>query len=147
MSDLWSKILPDIFGSIPQIASRLKADFDRSEFQEFDALLKPESELARKKYTKYVPVLFPNHQTDMSMLFHVTRASIGKHHCLNVARRLCSPSTKALKGLLQGAASISRNKTYAKLKKYAKLWKLLSITEGGIATIVILVNINFDSKS
>ena len=69
MSNLRSKILPVIFGSIPQIASRLKADFDRSEIQEFDALLKPESELARKKYTKYALVLFPNHQTDMSMLF------------------------------------------------------------------------------
>jgi len=74
MSDLQSKILPVIFGSIPQIASRLKANFDRSEIQEFDALLKPESELARKKYTKYALILFPNCQTNMSML----RASIGK---------------------------------------------------------------------
>ena len=69
MSDLCSKILPVIFGSIPQIASHLKADFDCSEIQGFDALLKPESELACKKYTKYALVLFPNHQSDMSMLF------------------------------------------------------------------------------
>ncbi|EDR03941.1 uncharacterized protein LACBIDRAFT_331108 [Laccaria bicolor S238N-H82] len=49
-----------------------------------------------------------------------------------------APSTKALKGLLQGAASISRNKTYAKPKTYAKLWKVLYITEGSIVTIAIL---------
>ncbi|EDQ99015.1 uncharacterized protein LACBIDRAFT_335426 [Laccaria bicolor S238N-H82] len=49
-----------------------------------------------------------------------------------------APSTKALKGLLQGAASISWNKTYAKPKTYAKLWKVLYITEGSIVTIAIL---------
>jgi hypothetical protein len=85
MSDLWSKILPVIFGSIPQIVSRLKANFDRSEIKEFDALLKPESELARKKYTKYAPILFPNHQTDMSMLF-MSRELALVSHCLNLAR-------------------------------------------------------------
>ena len=85
MSDLWSKILPVIFGSILQIASHLKADFDCSEIQEFNALLKPGSELTHKKYTKYVPILFPNRQTDMSMLF-VSRELALVSHCLNVAR-------------------------------------------------------------
>ena len=85
MSDLRLKILPVIFGSIPQIASRLKADFDRSEIQEFDALLKPESELARKKYTKYAPILFPDRQTDMSMLFMSRELALVSHH-LNLAR-------------------------------------------------------------
>ena len=54
---------------------------------------------------------------------------------------------KALKGLLQGAASISQNKTYAKPKTYAKLWKVLSVTEGSIVTITILVSVNFNSNS
>ncbi|EDR06460.1 uncharacterized protein LACBIDRAFT_328850 [Laccaria bicolor S238N-H82] len=129
MSDLRSKILPVIFGSIPQIVSRLKADFNRSEIQEFDALLKPVSELARKKYTKYAPILFPDCQTDMSMLF--------------MSRELAL----ALKGLLQGAASISRTKTYAKPKTYAKLWKVLYVTEGSIATITILVRAAFSPDS
>ena len=85
MSDLQSKILPVIFGSIPQIASHLKADFDHSEIQEFDALLKPESELAHKKYTKYAPILFPNRQTDMSMLFMSQELALVSH-CLNLVR-------------------------------------------------------------
>jgi len=85
MSDLWSKILPIIFGSIPQIASCIKADFDCLEIQEFNALLKPESELACKKYTKYAPILFPNRQTDMSMLFMSQELALVSH-CLNLAR-------------------------------------------------------------
>ncbi|EDR07294.1 uncharacterized protein LACBIDRAFT_328156 [Laccaria bicolor S238N-H82] len=54
---------------------------------------------------------------------------------------LYSPRTinQGIEGPPQGAASISRNKTYAKPKTYAKLWKVLYITEGSIVTIAILV--------
>ena len=98
--------------------------------------------MGRNKYPKFAPVLYAARESDGRRMDDRTKVFMNPQLVLVSLTSLYARSLtryQALKGLLTGAASITKVGKYAKPKTRATLWGLLGVTPGSIACIAILV--------
>ncbi|EDR00664.1 uncharacterized protein LACBIDRAFT_313198 [Laccaria bicolor S238N-H82] len=128
LKELRDKIIPKIFGAeLRDVANQIGASHaaKRASNNDFQELLR--WDMARNKYPKFAPVLYAARESDGRRIDDRTKVFMNPQLVL------------ALKGLLTGAASITKVGKYAKPKTRATLWGLLGVTPGSIAGIAILV--------
>ena len=98
--------------------------------------------MGQNKYPKFAPVLYAARELDGRCIDDRTKVFMNPQLVLVSLTSLYTGSLtryQALKGLLTGAASITKVGKYAKPKTHATLWGLLGVTPGAIASIAILV--------
>ncbi|EDR06099.1 uncharacterized protein LACBIDRAFT_329233 [Laccaria bicolor S238N-H82] len=132
LKELRDKIIPKIFGAeIPDVANQIGASHaaKQASNNNFQELLR--WDMTRNKYPKFAPILYAARESDGRRIDDRTKVFMNPQLVL------------ALKGLLNGAASITKVGKYAKPKTRAALWGLLGVTPGSIASIAILVRFIF----